>query len=215
MTARSGVSAPVIAVIAATMGCATAHDRLPPIELAEANDNRSPAADLAITGAAVIDGTGDAPRTGITILIRDGRIVAVVPDNRAAVPAGATVIDATGKYVIPGVVDLHAHRTNDEALAQYLFYGVTSVLQLGGTGASTDAIRDLRARRVAGTLQAPYIYGTGGHLTLHGTHPIYTIFPPSVREAADSIAAATPLEEPANLYPLGIGVSFVRTVEAA
>jgi imidazolonepropionase-like amidohydrolase len=172
-------------------------------------------ADLAITGATIIDGTGDAPRTGTTILVRDGRIVKVVPDDRAAVPAGATVIEAAGKYVIPGLVDLHAHLTNDEALAQYLFYGVTSVLQLGGTGASTEAIRDLRARRAAGTIDAPYIYGTGGHLTLHGTHPVYTIFPPSVREAADSIAAATPPEEPANLYPLGIGVSFVRTVEAA
>jgi imidazolonepropionase-like amidohydrolase len=172
-------------------------------------------ASLAITGVTLIDGTGAPPRAGTTILIRDGRILAVVSDDEARIPAHATVIDATGKYVIPGLVDLHAHRTNDEALARYLFYGVTSVLQLGGTGASTNAIRDLRARRAAGTLQAPYIYGTGGHLTLHGTHPIYTLFPQAVRDAADSIAAATPLDEPVNLYPLGIGVSFVRTVAAA
>jgi imidazolonepropionase-like amidohydrolase len=136
-----------------------------------------------------------------------------VPDGEARTPAGATVIDGTGKYVIPGLVDLHAHRPSD--LAHYLFYGVTSVLQIGATGASTDAIRDLRARRAAGTLAAPYIYGTGGHLTLHGTHPIYTLFPQAVRDEADSIAAATPLDEPVDLYSLGIGVSFVRTVEAA
>jgi imidazolonepropionase-like amidohydrolase len=172
-------------------------------------------ANLAITGVTLIDGTSAPPRAGTTILIQDGRIAAVAPDGEARFPAHATVIDGAGKYVIPGLVDLHAHGTSDAALAQYLFYGVTSVLQLGGTGASPDAIRDLRARRAAGTLEAPYIYGTGGHLTLHGTHPIYTLFPSSIREAADSIAAATPLEEPANLYPLGIGVSFVRTVEAA
>jgi imidazolonepropionase-like amidohydrolase len=172
-------------------------------------------AHLAITGVTLIDGTGAPPRAGTTILIQDGRIAAVAPDGEARIPVHATLIDGAGKYVIPGLVDLHAHGTSDAALAQYLFYGVTSVLQLGGTGASTDAIRDLRARRAAGTLEAPYIYGTGGHLTLHGTHPIYTLFPPSIREAADSIAAATPLEEPANLYPLGIGVSFVRTMEAA
>lgn len=170
---------------------------------------------LVITGATLIDGTGAPPRPGSTIIIRDGRIATVAPEHDTDVPAGSSVIDAAGKYAIPGFVDLHAHGTSDAALAQYLFYGVTSVLQLGGTGASTDAIRDLRARRGAGTLQAPYIYGTGGHLTLHGTHPIYTLFPPTVRDAADSIAAVTPLEEPANLYPLGIGVSFVRTGEAA
>jgi imidazolonepropionase-like amidohydrolase len=172
-------------------------------------------ATLVITGATVVDGTGAPPRPASTIIIRDGRIATVAPDQEADVPARSSVIDAAGKYIIPGLVDLHAHGTNDAALAMYLFYGVTSVLQLGGTGASTEAIRDLRARRAAGTVRAPYIYGTGGHLTLHGTHPIYTIFPASVRDAADSIAAATPLEDPANLYPLGIGVSLIRTGEAA
>jgi imidazolonepropionase-like amidohydrolase/Tol biopolymer transport system component len=200
MSARAAV---LIGSLAA-LSCGAAE---PPLLAAHVN--------LAITGVTLIDGTGAPPRAGTTILIQDGRIVAVVADGEARIPAHATVIDGAGKYVIPGLVDLHAHGTSDAALAQYLFYGVTSVLQLGGTGASTDAIRDLRARRASGTLEAPYIFGTGGHLTLHGTHPIYTLFPPSIREAADSIAAATPLQEPANLYPLGIGVSFVRTVEAA
>jgi cytosine/adenosine deaminase-related metal-dependent hydrolase len=154
-------------------------------------------ANLAITGVTLIDGTGAPPRAGTTILIQDGRILAVVADGEARIPAHATVIEGAGRYVIPGLVDLHAHSPSH--LGQYLFYGVTSVLQLGGTGASTDAIRDLRARRAAGTLQAPYIYGTGGHLTLHGTHPIYTIFPQAVRDAADSLAAATPLDEPVDL----------------
>jgi imidazolonepropionase-like amidohydrolase len=170
---------------------------------------------LVITGVTLIDGTGGPPRAGTTILIHQGRIAEVVRDRDAVIPAEATVIDAAGKYVIPGLVDLHAHGPTEAMLAQHLFYGVTSILQLGGTGASTEDIRDLRARRAAGTLDAPYIYGTGGHLTLHGTHPIYTLFPQSVRDAADSIAAATPLDEPVNLYSLGIGISFVRTAEAA
>jgi hypothetical protein len=89
-------------------------------------------ASLAITGVTLIDGTGAPPRAGTTILIRDARILAVVSDGEARVPAHATVIDGAGKYVIPGLVDLHAHRPSD--LAQYLFYGVTSVLQLGVRG---------------------------------------------------------------------------------
>jgi imidazolonepropionase-like amidohydrolase len=182
--------------------------------------------DLVITGATLIDGTGAEPREGTTIVVRDGRIAMVVPDGVVTPSGGATVIDAGGRHVIPGLADMHFHfslgaplpRRPDESevvLRRALYYGVTAVLQVGGSDASTERIRELRAQRAAGGLSAPYIYGTGGHLTLHGTHPIYTIFPPEVREAADSITAATPLNEPVNLYPLGIGVSFVRTEEAA
>lgn len=182
--------------------------------------------EILIIGATLIDGTGASPRPATTIAIRDGRIEAVTPDAEGETNAGATVIDAAGKYVIPGLADMHVHftlgsplprqpDTTDRVLARELYYGVTTILQLGGTDGSTDSIRALRSRRSAGTLQAPYIYGTGGHLTLHGTHPVYTIFPPAVREAADSLAAATPLNDPVNLYSLGIGISFVRTEEAA
>lgn len=185
-----------------------------------------PEADLVITGATLIDGTGAAPREGTTIVIRDGRITTVVPDGAVTPPGGATHIDAAGRHVIPGLADMHFHfslgaplpRRPDETevvLERALYHGVTTVLQVGGTDASAGKIRELRAQRAAGELDAPYIYGTGGHLTLQGTHPIYTIFPPDVQEAADTIAAATPVDEPANLYPLGIGLSFVRTEEAA
>lgn len=183
-------------------------------------------ADLVITGVTLIDGTGSSPRSGTTIVVRDGRIAAVTPDREVRVPAGIRTIEASGKYVIPGLADMHVHfglgspvggreGLPDEVLARELYYGVTTILQLGGSGGSTDSILALRERRASGALQAPSIYGTGGHLTLHGTHPIYTIFPPSVREAADALAAATPLSDPVDLYTLGIGLSFVRSEEAA
>lgn len=182
--------------------------------------------DIVITAATLIDGTGAAPRPGTTIIVRGDSIVAVAPDGTVPVASGANIINAAGMHVIPGLADMHVHfglgaplpRRRDETaevLARELYYGVTTILQLGGTDASTDSIRALRARRLAGTIQAPYIYGTGGHLTLQGTHPVYTIFPRAVREAADSLAAATPLSDPVNLYPFGIGISFVRTEEAA
>jgi imidazolonepropionase-like amidohydrolase len=182
-------------------------------------------ADLVITGVTLIDGTGAPPRTGTTILIHQSRIAEVVRDRDAVIPAEASVIDAAGKYVIPGLADMHVHfslgaplprqpGTTETVLARKLYYGVTSILALGTSDAWTESIRKLRVRRSAGELQAPYIYGTGGHLTLQGTHPIYTISPPAVREAADSLAAETPMSEPVNLYSLGIGLSFVRTEEA-
>jgi len=186
----------------------------------------TPGPELVVTGATLIDGTGAPPRSGTTIVVRGGRIAAVTPDAMAEMFEGATVIDAAGKYVIPGLADMHVHfglgaplprqsDTTDEVLARELYYGVTTILQLGATDGSTDTIRSLQARRAAGTLHAPYMYGTGGHLTLQGTHPVYTIFPPEVRKAADSLAARTPLAEPVNLYSLGLGISIVRTEEAA
>jgi len=183
-------------------------------------------AGLVITGANVIDGTGAPPRPETSIFVRDGRIAAVTPDGGLSLPEGATVIDATGKFVIPGLADMHVHfglgaplpRQPDETeqvLARELYYGITTILQLGATDGSTESIRALRERRAAGALPAPFIYGTGGHLTLQGTHPVYTVFPPAVREAADRLAAATPMSEPVDLYTLGLGISFVRTEEAA
>ena len=56
---------------------------------------------IAITGGAVATGDGSEPVSG-TVVIRNGRIVAAGPNAR--VPAGATVIDATGKWVTPGIV---------------------------------------------------------------------------------------------------------------
>lgn len=183
-------------------------------------------ADLAIVGGTLIDCTGAPPRKGATILIRDGRILRVDEDGSTPLPSGTETLDATGKYLIPGLADMHVHfglglpmpRRPDETetvLARQLYYGVTAILQLGATDGSAASIRSLQERRAAGTLAAPHIYGTGGHLTLPGSHPIYTLFPEHVRRAADELIASTPVDEPVDLYALGIGLSFVRTEAAA
>jgi len=184
------------------------------------------AQDLAITHARLIDGTGAAPMDGATIVVRDGRIAAVGRDGTIEVPEGMRTIDATGKFVMPGLADMHVHfsfgapiqRRSDETeavLARELYYGVTSILQLGATQGDVASINALRARRKAGTLAAPYIYASGGHLTLPGTHPVYTIFPPEVRAQADRLTAATPVDDPVDLVPMGLGLSFVRNETAA
>lgn len=63
----------------------------------------------AVTGATIIDATGRAPIADGVVLIRDGRIAAVGPAREVAVPAGARRIDATGKFVIPGLMDGNLH----------------------------------------------------------------------------------------------------------
>src|SRR5271155_1551082 len=64
---------------------------------------------IALTHAEVMDGTGSAPQADQTIIIDHGKISAVGATANVSVPAGAKVIDATGKTVIPGLVGMHEH----------------------------------------------------------------------------------------------------------
>ena len=68
-----------------------------------------PPADILISGGTIVDGTGAAGYTG-DVAVRGGRIVAIVrgTGSAAAIPAGRT-IDARGRIVAPGFIDLHAH----------------------------------------------------------------------------------------------------------
>src|SRR4051794_12611049 len=64
---------------------------------------------VALTHVRVIDGTGAAPKTDQTIIIRDGRIASIGNSATAPAPAGALIMDLTGKSVIPGLVMVHEH----------------------------------------------------------------------------------------------------------
>jgi imidazolonepropionase-like amidohydrolase len=68
----------------------------------------SPAQVVAITHGTILTITHGTIPDG-TVLIRNGKIAAVGPDEQVPVPAGAQVIDATGKFVMPGIIDSHSH----------------------------------------------------------------------------------------------------------
>ncbi|MFY8094443.1 MAG: amidohydrolase family protein [Niveispirillum sp.] len=61
---------------------------------------------VALTGATVLTGTGQRIDNG-TVIIRDGKIEAV--GAALPVPAGATMVNASGRYITPGVIDMHSH----------------------------------------------------------------------------------------------------------
>lgn len=67
------------------------------------------AADIVIEGGTLIDGTGGAPHPNPGILIRDRRIAAVGDVSRAS--ADAVRVSAAGKWILPGLFDLHGHIT--------------------------------------------------------------------------------------------------------
>src|SRR4051812_19061859 len=71
---------------------------------------------VALVGVAVIDATGAPPTPGMTLLARGDRIVAVGASRTVRVPDDAAVIDGRGKFVIPGLVDMHVHSSGVEAI---------------------------------------------------------------------------------------------------
>ena len=76
----------------------------------------SPSTPLLISGGTLIDGSGNAPVPGTDVLVDGDRIVAVGATGTLAaqVPAGATLVDATGCTVMPGLIDAHCHSTFDD-----------------------------------------------------------------------------------------------------
>ena len=97
---------------------------------------------IAIVGVNVVpmdrSGTLDAQ----TVLIADGRITAIGPSSTTEVPSDALRINGTGKYLIPGLIDMHVHIRSAD-LKQYLGAGVTSVRNMGGYEKLPDLIRDV------------------------------------------------------------------------
>jgi imidazolonepropionase-like amidohydrolase len=96
---------------------------------------------LALTGVTMIDGTGNAPVRNATIVTAGGRIVAAGPAATVAIPADATRIDASGRFVIPGLWDMHAHFEQVEWGPIYLAAGITTVRDVGN---ELDFVRTVR-----------------------------------------------------------------------
>ena len=100
---------------------------------------------VAIVNVTVIDEMG--PRPHQTVLISHDRIVRVETGPDAAVPEAAEVVDGTGRYLIPGLWDMHTHVTmfgsGSEALALYVANGVTGIRDMGAVRlAEAKALRD-------------------------------------------------------------------------
>jgi imidazolonepropionase-like amidohydrolase len=98
---------------------------------------------LAITRVTVIDCSSPAVRPDSTVLVANGRIASAGPSVDVETPAGARVIDGRGRFLIPGLWDMHGHLTDatEDALALLLMNGITGVRDLGGDLALIDRWR--------------------------------------------------------------------------
>ncbi len=115
---------------------------------------------LVIRNGAVFDSERGVVRARTTVVIEGDRIKAVGPADSIKSPVGATVIDATGKTVIPGLWDMHTHLflAGEEAGMMQLAAGITSVRDMAS---DLDAAISQRDRANAGTLLSPRIILAG------------------------------------------------------
>jgi imidazolonepropionase-like amidohydrolase len=113
---------------------------------------------MAISGVTVIDTINSRAIPNSTITIRDGIIASVIAGG--ASPAGARRVDGRGKFLIPGLWDMHAHHqmTGEASLPLFVANGVTGTRDMG---ADLDFILALRQRSASGQILGPRIIASG------------------------------------------------------
>ncbi|MEO3750180.1 amidohydrolase family protein [Streptomyces sp. B6B3] len=136
-------------------------------------DYRRPSpVDVVVHAGRLWDGTGDAVREDVDLVVRRGRIAAVEP-HRAGRPA-ARRVDASERTVIPGLWDCHTHPWQStyggRQTALQLAYGITTAVSLGGFAYEQARIREAVA---AGELVGPRLLATGE--LLDGTRVAYSM----------------------------------------
>lgn len=157
---------------------------------------------VAITHVTAIDVDRGTARADLTVLIDGSRITAIGPTATTPTPSTARIIDARGRYLIPGLWDMHVHTvvpTGRQLLGLYVANGVTGVRDMGG---DFGTIQRWRREIASGGLVGPRIVAAGPYLEGHGS-PIAHIevhSPDDARRAVDSLTS--------------LGVDFVKVHSA-
>jgi imidazolonepropionase-like amidohydrolase len=126
---------------------------------------------IALVGATLIDGTGGPPLPDAAIVIRRGRIESVGSNAAFELPSRTSLVDLTGRWITPGLIDAHTHISQAATWApsRYLAWGVTTVRDLHGELSTVVAFR----RRSNGERsQGPRVYAAGAMIDgLPTTYP--------------------------------------------
>ena len=150
-----------------------------------------------VEGATLIPMTSETVLTDHTIVVRDGRIAAICPSEEDCSPRDAIVIDASGKYLMPALADMHNHfggipfdgrfetrvRMRNQNLRQYVMFGVTTVRDPAGNPGTLE----MRDKINRGELFGPVVYASWG--VMDGDPPLFPGPPsfPDPEGAADFV----------------------------
>ena len=97
---------------------------------------------LALVGATLIDGTGGPAQKDSAVVIQSGRILTAGPRSKVVLPKDAHILEVTGKTIVPGLWDMHAHFEQVEWGPVYLAAGVTTVRDCGNEFEFITAVRE-------------------------------------------------------------------------
>jgi imidazolonepropionase-like amidohydrolase len=139
---------------------------------------------IAVTNVSVIPVNVDTVVRDATVLVRDGRIVSVGSASATTVPRGARVIDGRGKFLIPGLTDMHVHLLSDgdevhdsagpAEIGVMLANGVTAARLMIGTPEQLILRREVAQGRIVGPqlwVASPQLAGRPSENTLVVTTP--------------------------------------------
>lgn len=129
------------------------------VVLAVFSQKKATAQDQAIVNTTVIDATGRDARANMTILITDGIITGIKPANKVKPASKTRIIDGKGKYVIPGLWDMHVHNASDSLFCTLMVAnGVTSVREMLGPKTSYSYQLEWRNQISRKQITGPHIY---------------------------------------------------------
>ncbi len=143
---------------------------------------------IVIAGATVIDCTGSPPLIDVLVLIEDNKIKAIGRKGQLVPPPGARVIDASGKFLLPGLIDMHVHYRDWQG-ELFLANGITTVKDLGNP---VEWVSELGRLQAIGRLRGPRIFYVGNNLDApppEGDHNIGISTPPEAERAVRLLGA--------------------------
>src|SRR5262245_51407012 len=141
---------------------------------------------IAILGARLIDGTGSAPLDDSVVVVEGDRIRSAGPRARVAIPSGVETVDARGKILLPGLVDVHCHINQPpEDMKRYwiaqLRWGVTTMRSAGNDKPETVPLfRQTRSQ----AFLSPRSYTAGQGFNVSGPYPGAPTFKPTSPDEA-------------------------------
>lgn len=154
--------------------------------------SRTSSRGIAITHVNVIDATGSPLQRDMTVAVTGDRIAAVAPSRTFSPPRGAQLIDGTGKFLIPGLADMHVHLTGSgepSGSREYMVpllvaNGVTTVRDMGGY---LESLKPLREDIQKGKRLGPQIFFVGPYLD--GSPPSFqpSLVVTNATEAAEDV----------------------------
>ncbi|MEM8488049.1 MAG: amidohydrolase family protein [Bacteroidota bacterium] len=170
---------------------------------------------ILITGISLVLAEENRATSPKDILISDGKIAGIKDAGLLPHSLAKNIISGEGLFVMPGIIDVHAHigdgginaqspSDRQNALTQFVRYGVTSIFVPGGGAGNDHNMAEWKARCKTSELRCPDLFGSGALITVPGSHPISTIwnFPEDISEKILYARGATVVKEDTNVDSL-------------